>query len=517
MATAVTNTTAKAIGSYVGETKGQIRDGFGVYHYPNKFFRYEGEWKEGQKNGHGRLMMADGSFYEGAFKNGEITGHGYRTWAHTKNAYTGQFERGELCGTGVMVYGNGDKYEGGWQNNRREGEGEMKEANGSVYKGSFYQHKKHGRGYQLYSNGDQYDGEWVKGMKQGHGTMKYSDGTIYDGQWRDDTYNGQGSIVHISGVLYEGIWVAGRPAIEAFTLAFNGSNVIEIDQDKPFGIEIFCQTVDGEVANDDGRLLQISAGVKVSNKRFSTDGKPSEHEIFSTPFDFDAEPYPLTEIPTDCEPLNILGRNDPPSPIMESDDKNTSEQNRPGQDDHFKTNFSPPSTAAGNLMSSRPDSVRHSSSLATDGEGAPEGMSSSSQGYLFPIVPTIRTVNGRATFENLYLPPCSRTYSLTFEDREILDGRSSQGQKSKRSSKKGSVQHSLTDMTEIKEGRRKKEKKDEKHNHEEKAKFCKPGDYVVIVKEVTNPPFLGSLLQPAYCHVKVNAKQKRAKSKMDRK
>ena len=35
--------------------------------------------------------------------------------------------------------------------------------------------------------------------------------------------------------------------------------------------------------SDDGRLLQISAGVKVSSKRLSTDGKPSEHDIFSTP------------------------------------------------------------------------------------------------------------------------------------------------------------------------------------------------------------------------------------------
>ena len=25
--------------------------GFGVYNYPNKFFRYEGEWKEGKKHG----------------------------------------------------------------------------------------------------------------------------------------------------------------------------------------------------------------------------------------------------------------------------------------------------------------------------------------------------------------------------------------------------------------------------------------------------------------------------------
>ena len=55
---------------------------------------------------------------------------------------------------------------------------------------------------------------------------------------------------------------------------------------------------------------------------------------------------------------------------------------------------------------------------------------SSSQGHLFPIVPAIRTVNGCATFENLYLPACSRSYSqATIEDKEILEGRGSQGQK----------------------------------------------------------------------------------------
>ena len=71
-------------------------------------------------------------------------------------------------------------------------------------------------------------------------------------------------------------------------------------------------------------------------------------------------------------------------------------------------------------------------------------------------------------------------------------------------------------MTDLKEGRRRKDKKDER-NSEDKTRFCKSGDYVIIVKDVTSPPFLGATLQPAYCHVKVNAKQKRAKSKIDKK
>ena len=37
--------------SYVGETKNNVRNGFGVYVFENKFFRYEGEWKNGKKHG----------------------------------------------------------------------------------------------------------------------------------------------------------------------------------------------------------------------------------------------------------------------------------------------------------------------------------------------------------------------------------------------------------------------------------------------------------------------------------
>ena len=35
--------------------------------------------------------------------------------------------------------------------------------------------------------------------------------------------------------------------VEAFTLAVNGSNVIEIEQGKAFNIELCCQTVDGDL------------------------------------------------------------------------------------------------------------------------------------------------------------------------------------------------------------------------------------------------------------------------------
>ena len=39
--------------------------GYGCYLYENKFFRYEGEWKQGIKQGNGRFTLGDGSVFEG--------------------------------------------------------------------------------------------------------------------------------------------------------------------------------------------------------------------------------------------------------------------------------------------------------------------------------------------------------------------------------------------------------------------------------------------------------------------
>uniref|UniRef100_A0A8C6RY50 MORN repeat containing 1 n=1 Tax=Nannospalax galili TaxID=1026970 RepID=A0A8C6RY50_NANGA len=101
------------------------RDGYGVYVYPNSFFRYEGEWKGGKKHGHGKLLFKDGGYYEGEFVDGEITGEGYQHWA--------------------------------WS-----GQGFLEDQDGQVYQGSFHGNKKHGHGQMFFKNGDKYDGDWVR-------------------------------------------------------------------------------------------------------------------------------------------------------------------------------------------------------------------------------------------------------------------------------------------------------------------------------------------------------------------
>eukprot|EP00794_Sanderia_malayensis_P009794 gene9794-10793_t len=235
---------------YIGEIKDQLRHGFGVYNYPNSFFKYEGEWRKGKKHGHGKLVMNDGSFYEGQFVNGEMSGVGVRKWARSCNVYEGEFQRGELNGKGVMKYADGSTYEGDWVENMRQGEGKLTIHDGSLYKGSFYKHNKHGDGYETYGDGRVYEGGFICGSKQGHGIMKFSDGSIYEGQWRSDLFNGQGSFIHCSGALYEGIWVNGRPEVDATEIRIEGDEEVELEQGQPLIININCVTADGDVSEE---------------------------------------------------------------------------------------------------------------------------------------------------------------------------------------------------------------------------------------------------------------------------
>ncbi|XP_054299909.1 MORN repeat-containing protein 1 isoform X10 [Pongo pygmaeus] len=239
-------------------------EGYGVYVYPNSFFRYEGEWKAGRKHGHGKLLFQDGSYYEGAFVDGEIMGEGRRHWAWSGDTFSGQFVLGEPQGYGVMEYKAGGCYEGEVSHGMREGHGFLVDRDGQVYQGSFHDNKRHGPGQMLFKNGDKYDGDWVRDQRQGHGVLRCVNGTTYEGQWHSDVFSGLGSMAHCSGVTYYGLWINGHPAGES------------------------------------GRVLQISAGVRYvqlsaySEVSFFKVDRDNQETLIQTPFGFECIPYPVS-------------------------------------------------------------------------------------------------------------------------------------------------------------------------------------------------------------------------------
>ncbi|XP_054576425.1 MORN repeat-containing protein 1 isoform X2 [Eptesicus fuscus] len=281
------------------------QDGYGVYVYPNSFFRYEGEWRGGKTHGRGKLLFKDGSYYEGEFADGEIMGRGCRHWAHTGNTYSGQFVFGEPQGHGVMEYKAGGRYEGELSHGVREGHGCLEDPDGRVYWGAFHNNKRHGRGHMAFPNGDEYEGDWVRDQRQGHGVLRCADGSVYEGQWHSDVLSGLGSVAHCSGVVYTGMWISGYPMGRAARTVILGPEVMDVARGCSFTVRVQLLQDSGAVASsEDGRVLRIAAGVRYvqlpaySEVSFFTVDAGRREAPIQTPFGFQCIAYPLSGPPS---------------------------------------------------------------------------------------------------------------------------------------------------------------------------------------------------------------------------
>ncbi|XP_066547159.1 MORN repeat-containing protein 1 isoform X2 [Amia ocellicauda] len=483
---------------YTGEVKNLLRDGYGLYVYPNSFFRYEGQWKSGKKHGHGKLVMKGGSFYEGEFVNGEIEGNGLRYWAHSGNTYSGQFSCGELHGYGVMQYGSGERFEGEFSYGLREGHGFLVDKEGQTYEGSFHKNKKHGEGQMKYRNGDQYEGGWILDQRQGHGLMHFEDGSIYEGQWRNNLFNGQGTMIHSSGVVFEGLWTNGQPAGGASKIVIEGGDVLEVFQGSPFTLEVQLQNESGEeTPGENGRVLQIWAGIR----NVVTPDTPTpaallkliedmEEKPVPTPFGFECISYPLMERAFESDDSRgsaLLAvaksgfvRADSPIPEGESESGSGSD-----------------TMGLGGGTPSYLDEQRRLSGLEED---------------WFPPPANQRVEAGRAKFLNLMLAPPPPNYQLFLMMDELEKQKAAKKPAGKGPSEKA---EKLTSSQEKNADSRSgvasrlggNSKKDTLDN-----RSVRPGDYVLMVKEVTSPPFMGQSLSPAFVLLRVLPPKNKSKT-----
>jgi len=76
---------------------------------------YEGEFKEGERNGKGKFTILKDITYKGKYKDGEYHGQGTKTspdgWR-----YFGEFKDGEPNGQGIETFPDGRKHEGEFKN-----------------------------------------------------------------------------------------------------------------------------------------------------------------------------------------------------------------------------------------------------------------------------------------------------------------------------------------------------------------------------------------------------------------
>ncbi|XP_044919500.1 MORN repeat-containing protein 1 isoform X1 [Mustela putorius furo] len=516
------------------------RDGRGVYVYPNPFFRYDGEWSGGRMHGRdylllrkisalkgspepeqpeppqgraptfpcgpahsvttvwgfclltslpgfplehwsfsifscqGKLLFKDGSYYEGEFVDGEITGEGCRLWASSGDTYSGQFVLGEPQGYGLMKYKAGGHYEGELTHGLREGHGHLVDQDGQAYWGSFHNNKRHGQGHMVFRNGDKYEGDWVRDQRQGHGVLFRADGSTYKGQWHGDVFSGLGQLTHCSGAVYRGMWINGRPVAQAKKIVILGPEVMDVAQGSSFTVSVQLQQDSGEVAEgEDGRVLKISAGVRYvqlpaySEVSFFNVDKDDRGTPIQTPFGFDCVAYPL------WSPKS--GGQEPRAALESTRD---------------------PRLPTGGLeLALASDTARGQRAIPSGLAG--ETSSPASWGREPHCPEDCRRVEqGRAQFSDVRLGPPPPGYSpVLFLDnlREETDSRSRGG---------------------LGPGRMMPDRRDPPGGSSrpdgaasaEPAAAAFPGEYVVMICDVTDPPFLSHTLPTAFKHLRVLGK-----------
>lgn len=165
---------------------------------------YEGESRNGQLDGDGKITFKNGATYEGQFKAGLLNGQGIKILNGI--TYKGHFKDNNLHGKGTKKDKNGSVYEGPFIMNLLNGDGKRTDKNGTVYKGLF-QDDCLVQGTKTQSDGTISDGKFIN-HKFVEGTKTESDGTIFDGKFEND-HLVQGKATFKDGTVHDGIFKYG--------------------------------------------------------------------------------------------------------------------------------------------------------------------------------------------------------------------------------------------------------------------------------------------------------------------
>jgi hypothetical protein len=198
-------------GVYHGEVKNDLPHGKGIFIKKN--YRYEGEYKDGIKEGHGKSYAGDKIFYtiyEGKFKKGNFHGFGTMTGSDG-SSYKGEHKEGRPNGQGTGNNKKG-KYVGEWKDGLHHGQGTFLSHDGWKYVGSLEKGMPNGKGCMNYKGKESYLGEWKDGCKHGYGNYNFSDGRIYVGEFENDKFrDNRGGTMFPNGDIYAGEHIDGIP------------------------------------------------------------------------------------------------------------------------------------------------------------------------------------------------------------------------------------------------------------------------------------------------------------------
>jgi len=96
-------------------------------------------------------------------------------------------------GHGKLILANGSSFEGGWTNDKKCLQGMWHDSvTGDIYNGAYSEGKRNGRGRMyLHSKEEIYDGEWANDKRSGEGFVITKLGVVSSGEFRADHMEGK--------------------------------------------------------------------------------------------------------------------------------------------------------------------------------------------------------------------------------------------------------------------------------------------------------------------------------------
>jgi len=157
---------------YEGDWKNDKLDGYGKLVWTSGM-KYSGEWKDNKFHGCGTLTYKNGKKYEGSWRNNKFHGIGMLTYApqdtRKRISYTGEWKQGKRDGLGKMEWRNSAEYQGEWRQGKRSGMGQHRFPNGEMYIGSWSNGRRDGAGQRIFANNARFIGIWKANRKDGVG------------------------------------------------------------------------------------------------------------------------------------------------------------------------------------------------------------------------------------------------------------------------------------------------------------------------------------------------------------
>ena len=193
---------------YRGAVRGPNPHGRGEY--ISKAFRYEGEYRDGLKQGQGTYTWENGNRYEGPFVDDRPSGIGKYTFPNG-DVYVGDVVAGVITGRGTYTAKNGDVFEGSFLDGKLHGVGIFRFTTGDRYEGEVAEGRPQGKGRYFTKGGDRIEAPFVDGRPQGKGTYQFANGDRYEGDIRGSELTGTGAYFYASGLKYEGEMRRGQP------------------------------------------------------------------------------------------------------------------------------------------------------------------------------------------------------------------------------------------------------------------------------------------------------------------